>query len=267
MTDLGRVTVAGTGLTISRIGFGAARLAGGSELRASRALVEQALKCGISHFDTAPTYGDGASEAVLGEVLAGVKGVTITTKVGFERPTTTPQASPARLLYRKIAKPLLTHLPALKARLQRPEPPRAFIGDIPLHRDFVLKSLDQSERLLRRPADILLLHEPGRYMVDDELLHLFEELMASGRIMAYGTGTGEPEPPVALGQVVQARWQAGAPAPSIGQLAIWHGVLRGSRSVKEAAMRMASAMNYQPQAAFLVSASSPHQLRSLIPGT
>jgi aryl-alcohol dehydrogenase-like predicted oxidoreductase len=53
--------------------------------------VRHALDRGITFFDTAPTYGDGASEALLGRVLASRRAlVTIATKVG---PRDDPRAS------------------------------------------------------------------------------------------------------------------------------------------------------------------------------
>jgi aryl-alcohol dehydrogenase-like predicted oxidoreductase len=69
-----------TGATVSRLGFGGAGLGiknyirpydpAGEESRQSayRAL-ETAVELGISYFDTAPAWGDGASEQIFGEVL------------------------------------------------------------------------------------------------------------------------------------------------------------------------------------------------------
>lgn len=79
---------------IDRIGLGCARLMGGSEAASSRKLVEVALALGIRHFDTAPYYGEGASETVLGNVLGGVEGVTVTTKIGIARPAAPPSPAP-----------------------------------------------------------------------------------------------------------------------------------------------------------------------------
>ncbi len=57
----------GTGLTVSKIGFGGYRLTGDADQR--RALVA-ALAEGCNLFDTAANYGDGASERLIGAVLA-----------------------------------------------------------------------------------------------------------------------------------------------------------------------------------------------------
>jgi aryl-alcohol dehydrogenase-like predicted oxidoreductase len=61
-----------TGLRVSEIGFGCGPTADlmihGSP-RERRAAVHAALEAGIDYFDTAPVYGDGASEANLGQTL------------------------------------------------------------------------------------------------------------------------------------------------------------------------------------------------------
>jgi aryl-alcohol dehydrogenase-like predicted oxidoreductase len=72
-----------TGVTVSRIGFGGAAIGLTDYLAefdptdpATRAdvveAVEAALAGGINHFDTAPGYGDGTGERLLGDALAGV---------------------------------------------------------------------------------------------------------------------------------------------------------------------------------------------------
>ena len=77
-----------TGVSVSRLGFGGAGLGvrnyirpyePGTEeakLSAHKAL-ETALELGVTFFDTAPVYGNGASEAVFGDVLGGVDPKTI----------------------------------------------------------------------------------------------------------------------------------------------------------------------------------------------
>ena len=75
-------------LNVSRIGYGAWALGGRgwgnyNEGEARRAL-EACLECGINFFDTAPVYGFGRSEQVLGEVLSGVRSeILIATKCGL----------------------------------------------------------------------------------------------------------------------------------------------------------------------------------------
>ncbi len=90
MTSFG----AGTGL-VSRLGFGGA-VAGLSNYLgrynatdpANReqaiAAIRRAVELGVTYFDTAPAYGDGLSESLFGEALAG-KDVFLATKVPLAR--------------------------------------------------------------------------------------------------------------------------------------------------------------------------------------
>ncbi len=76
-----------TGLTVSRLSFGASALGGVfrpvDESTAVKA-VHAALDCGINYFDVAPAYGGTVSESVLGKALRGVPRAKyyLSTKVG-----------------------------------------------------------------------------------------------------------------------------------------------------------------------------------------
>ena len=62
-----------TGLTVSALGFGCGAVGGlfvKGDVAAQRQALDEAVAAGISYFDTAPSYGDGASETNLGQVLA-----------------------------------------------------------------------------------------------------------------------------------------------------------------------------------------------------
>ena len=80
-----RRTLGRTGLSVSVLTFGCGAVGGlmtrGTPADQERA-VARALEAGINHFDTAPAYGDGASEENLGRVLAKLKpDVVVSTKV------------------------------------------------------------------------------------------------------------------------------------------------------------------------------------------
>src|ERR1043166_5193995 len=80
-----RRTLGPTGLSVSLLTFGCGAV-GGLMTRGRPADQEQAvaraLEAGINHFDTAPSYGYGASEENLGRVLAALKpDVVVSTKV------------------------------------------------------------------------------------------------------------------------------------------------------------------------------------------
>lgn len=76
-----------SGLKVSAIGFGAWQLNnplwGGPDEAGSVRLVQAALDGGCNFFDTAPGYGDGASERLLGQALRGRRdAAVICTKFG-----------------------------------------------------------------------------------------------------------------------------------------------------------------------------------------
>lgn len=82
-----------TGLRVSEIGFGGWGIGGNAygnsygetDDDVSKATLRQALELGITLFDTADVYGQGHSEALLGEVLADWSGPspTVVTKSGI----------------------------------------------------------------------------------------------------------------------------------------------------------------------------------------
>jgi hypothetical protein len=74
------VKLGSTGRKVSRLGFGGAPAGltnyltsyspeDAAQRREVIAALERALELGVTYFDTAPAYGDGASEAIFGEVL------------------------------------------------------------------------------------------------------------------------------------------------------------------------------------------------------
>lgn len=96
-----------SGLTVSEIGFGAwgigGRTAGETSYgetddQRSRAALDRAFDLGITFFDTANVYGDGHSEALIGEVFAQKRDrVVIGTKAGLTRFGDAPDFSPEAL--------------------------------------------------------------------------------------------------------------------------------------------------------------------------
>ena len=79
-----------TGTSVSRLGFGGAAMGltnylGRYDAAASRdvslAAMRRAVERGITYFDTAPGYGKGLSEEIMGEALEGVSGIVVATKV------------------------------------------------------------------------------------------------------------------------------------------------------------------------------------------
>ncbi|KAL1122364.1 hypothetical protein AAG570_003769 [Ranatra chinensis] len=76
-----------TGLTISKIGFGGGSVSGlYNDFTENEAIetIRDAIKRGINYIDTAPYYGQGRSEAIIGKALNGVprNSFYLSTKVG-----------------------------------------------------------------------------------------------------------------------------------------------------------------------------------------
>src|SRR4030088_1818821 len=80
-TQLKTAQLGGTGLEITRIGFGAWALGGGGwefgwgaqDDEEALAAIHHALERGINWIDTAAAYGFGRSEKVVGRALEGVR--------------------------------------------------------------------------------------------------------------------------------------------------------------------------------------------------
>lgn len=78
-----------TGISVSALGFGCMGLVGWygeRDDRESRATIERALSLGVTHFDTAAVYQDGANESFVGECIRGKRdSVFLATKCGVRR--------------------------------------------------------------------------------------------------------------------------------------------------------------------------------------
>jgi len=118
------------------------------------ALLDLARDKGLTRFDTANTYGGGASESVLGEWLRGqdqalLSGLQIATKVG------NPNGCPA--------------------------------GERPLSRAQVADHLDRSlQRLGLERIDLYYLHEFDPATPLDETLEALDRALGQGKIAAFG---------------------------------------------------------------------------------
>jgi aryl-alcohol dehydrogenase-like predicted oxidoreductase len=88
-TETEFVEIPETGLTVSRVALGTWAMGGwmwgGSDQRESIATIHAALSQGVNLIDTAPVYGFGAAEEIVGAALGGVRNrVAIATKAGVE---------------------------------------------------------------------------------------------------------------------------------------------------------------------------------------
>ena len=87
MDPLQKARIGKTKLYVPRLGLGGAGLAGlyqPADEGESKATIKAALDKGVAYCDTAPLYGQGRSEEVMGEALQGVtEPHYLATKVGY----------------------------------------------------------------------------------------------------------------------------------------------------------------------------------------
>jgi D-threo-aldose 1-dehydrogenase len=172
------------------LGFGCGGLLAGRSRRQSLRLLETALDCGVTYFDTARMYGVGCAEGILGELMPRYRNrIILTSKAGI-LPTHRPVS---RRVIDRASRLLRTAMPKLKDYL--PESPlaepRFGVFGLPDLR----KSVETSLRELRTDhLDILLLHEcRAEHVADPDVLEFLKVLQKQGTIREFGIATGIEE--------------------------------------------------------------------------
>ncbi len=135
-------------IDVSRIALGCMRMAQLSDVEAIQ-VVMTALDGGITLFDHADIYGDGASEAIFGRLLSENKGLRdkmrIQSKCGISK------------------------------------------GYYDLSAKHIINSVEGSlKRLCTDHLDILLLHRPDALMQPEEIAESFDSLYESGKVLSFG---------------------------------------------------------------------------------
>ena len=265
------------GVTTSRVGLGCGSLVGRESFRAAVRLVETALDLGIRYFDTAPLYGMGTAEEVLGAVVGSNPDVVIATKIGIGR----PHYSPLKAAVRRYTKPLLDQSRPLKA-FARSLFMRSRRGSTagpaePVLQDFsagtVHRALEESLRLLKRSrADVYMMHDPSVGDLTPATAEVFQALVAVGTIGCFGAAITAGSPPWrTFGSVWQSGWAGRLGAdytPGLGY--VFHGTIRTAskdrfgRAVVAPSTLLRTAMAEAPRALFLVGASTPEKLRRIV---
>src|SRR3954467_6930611 len=87
--EIERAAIPGTSLKVSRVALGTWAIGGwmwgGTDEAESIATIRAALEHGINVVDTAPAYGFGRSEEIVGKAIRGVRPqVVLATKVGLD---------------------------------------------------------------------------------------------------------------------------------------------------------------------------------------
>lgn len=167
--------------------FGTAGLTAMPTYRTALALLAEAEASGIHHFDTAPLYGKGYAEWILGRHLArsGSRAL-VTSKFGLGR-------CPKPRLHPRIALSL-NHL--RKAWLRPASGPQSVppvMVRLPYRRitaEQVGGSLQESlERLGRKRIDVYLLHEGLPSFLDPDALDFLRKKQSEGVVGMLGVGT------------------------------------------------------------------------------
>lgn len=166
-----------TDLEVTRLGLGTAALPGlYSPVERTDAIgaIQRALELGLNFIDTAPMYGHGMSEELLGEALKGVSrdSFVLSTKVG---------------------------------RLLEPEDPANLAGSqwrnaspnrwhFDFSYDAVMRSYEESLRRMKVDRiDVLLIHDPDDHW-EDAISHAYpavHKLREQGAVKAIGAGMNQ----------------------------------------------------------------------------
>jgi aryl-alcohol dehydrogenase-like predicted oxidoreductase len=187
-------------------------------------IFEAGANAGIRYIDTAPMYGFGTSETVVGSILGNRDhDFVIATKVGIARPHLPGVLSSMRSVLRPVARVL----PAFKRIATRHAARLSPRGKF--EPDEVLASFNDSLRELKRDrVDVLLLHEPCAEDITQELLDTLDGLINAGQVGLAGSGTDRvAEQALLFGDVCQHRFMPCRPlTPVENRFRVLHGVLR-----------------------------------------
>lgn len=147
-----------SGIEVTSLAFGAMMFGrwGNTDVHECHRMVHRALDAGITLFDTADMYDDGASETILGEALRGHRDeVVLATKVGNP----------------------------MGGDLQRAG----------LSRRWINQACDDSLRRLQVDhIDLYQMHRPDAATPIDETLAALDDLVTAGKVRALGTSTFSP---------------------------------------------------------------------------
>jgi hypothetical protein len=199
-----------------------------------------AFDSGIRHFDTAPLYGLGSAEDVMGEFLVRHRGqVSITTKFGLPPPGSRALLEGARGLLR----PIVSRFPRAKSKLVRAVGAVSAAGAAPGSVRYSVRamqaSLEQSLRKLHcERIDVFLVHEGDAADISDDLRLALGAQAEKGSIGTWGLGSARPKIDRAIAAtplsfpVLQFEWSVGSDRLPVypGSFTITHGALRDSIS-------------------------------------
>jgi D-threo-aldose 1-dehydrogenase len=172
-------------VALAKLGFGTANLMGRIGRKQSLRLMEVAFAAGIRHFDTAPLYGVGAAEAMVGAFAANRRReITIATKFGIRPPSRSPWMGVAKA----GARLAVQAVPALRVKLRRRA--EAMTGRGVFTPQECRESLRISLHQLRTEhIDLFLMHEVMPEHITSELLQTLQDAVKAGSVGRFGIAT------------------------------------------------------------------------------
>lgn len=173
-------------LAVSELGLGCSRLGSllGASKSAAKKLLGEALNRGITYFDTSDIYGQGDSERLIGEGVAGRRGVVIASKIGKRHP----------LKFRLVSS-LKAPLAPMLQRLGQGSVKAARSKAVPTHfeKSYLAKALDRSLKRLRvETIDVVMLHSPSTEILRcGDAIGALEAGRAAGKIGVIGASVDD----------------------------------------------------------------------------
>jgi aryl-alcohol dehydrogenase-like predicted oxidoreductase len=166
---------------IAKIGFGTVGLTRQPTETTAIRLLEVAYDQGITHFDTAPAYGSGYSERLVGKFLRKRSGITIATKFGLG-------PSSRGLLSPSLAVPLNFYRKKLLGSFYRPSLTDSKAPSCrQITRKHIETAVDSSRKALGVDyIDYYLLHEGLPSFLNDSALDYLLELKRRGIVGKLG---------------------------------------------------------------------------------
>lgn len=178
--------VANGGAPMTELGFGCSALLGRASRRESLLALNTAFDAGITFYDTARSYGYGASEGLLGNFLqAGGSSrreqVVVATKFGI-----LPVARNWKQLVKPVARAAVRLVPSLREAAHRHAANQFNTNQFTLAA--LHSSFETSLRQLKTEyVDMLFLHDPpASVLQQDELFQALQKLVDEGKVRKIG---------------------------------------------------------------------------------
>jgi aryl-alcohol dehydrogenase-like predicted oxidoreductase len=180
-----------TSFQVSALGLGAAPIGSRTDWPTSIKTLEAAFDVGINFYDTAPSYGQGSSEKIVGEAFKNKRDkVIICTKVGHAITPVLQLASQ----FKPLVRTTLQNIPGIQKVIQRRV--QTFVQSQTSTDNFepgyIVESVEGSLRRLKSDyIDLLLLHSPPRSVIEQgDAFQALDSLVAQGKIRHYGISVG-----------------------------------------------------------------------------